>query len=74
MYAQNGVLESGYAPCLDSYLANCISHTALNKRIDISDIGAVVQYLKRAYTTFSYRVVRVIKHKMAYRKATAMRV
>ena len=40
------------------------------KRIDIFDSRAIFQYVKRPYMTFSFRVVCVIMHKMACRKAT----
>ena len=45
---------------------------SLTKIIDISDSRAVVRKVKRPYTMFSFRVVCVIIHKMAYMKATAM--
>ena len=72
--AQNCVSESSCVPCLDSQLADCISHITLTKRMDISDIRAIIRQVKRPYTTFSYLLVRVNIHKMAYRKATAMRI
>ena len=35
---------------------------------------AIVEYEKHRYTTFTYRVVCVITHKMVYRIATVTRV
>ena len=39
---------------------------SLAERIGISDSRAIVQYVKRRYTTFNFRIVCVIVHKIVY--------
>ena len=49
-------------------------HAGLTNTIHLSDSRAIVRKVKSLYSTFSYEVLRVITHKMAYRKATATHV
>ena len=73
-YVQNVVSERDCQACLEPYLIDHITDTTLIQKKDISQSGAVVQYVERSYKTYSFRVMRVGTHKMAYGKETKIRV
>ena len=45
-----------------------------DKKTDIYDSRAVIQYVEGLHTTHSFRVTSVGMHKMTYQKSGAMRV
>ena len=56
---KSGLSEKDCDAHLDAYLAISIFHPALTPKIDISDCRAVIRYLDRQDTSYSFRVTSV---------------
>ena len=63
---KNGLSKRDYDAHLEAYLTISMLHPPLAQKIDISNSGAVIQYVERLHTSCSFRVTSVSTHKMVY--------